>query len=55
MFAFGALTREDFHAQSDIDLVVDFEEKDPFKYTDLYFAFKQQLESVLDKPIDLFY
>lgn len=53
LFAFGSVTREDFHTQSDIDLVVDFEEKDPFKYTDLYFAFKQQLESVLDKPIDL--
>ena len=35
-FAFGSVTREYFNELSDIDLVVDFDEKYPFKYTDLY-------------------
>jgi predicted nucleotidyltransferase len=34
---FGSATREDFDDDSDIDFSVDFNEKDPFKYTDLYF------------------
>ena len=29
--AFGSVTREDFNDQSDIDLLVDFEEEDPYK------------------------
>lgn len=36
LFAFGSVTREDFNESSDIDLVVDIDEKDPFKYTDLF-------------------
>jgi hypothetical protein len=34
LFAFGSVTRDDFKADSDIDLVVDFDEKDPFIYWD---------------------
>lgn len=51
--AFGSVTREDFNEQSDIDFVVDFEEKDPFCYTDLYFNLKESLEKLLQRPIDL--
>ena len=32
LFAFGSVTRDDFNDDSDIDLVVDFEESDPFLY-----------------------
>ena len=53
LYAFGSVTREDFNEQSDIDLVVDFEEKDPFKYTDLYFNLKTKLEELLKRHIDL--
>ncbi len=51
--AFGSVTREDFDEQSDIDFVVDFNEKDPFRYTDLYFNLKESLEKLLQRPIDL--
>jgi uncharacterized protein len=51
--AFGSVTREDFDEQSDIDLVVDFEEKDPHNYTDLYFQFKTNLEALLKRQVDL--
>ncbi|WP_335966331.1 nucleotidyltransferase domain-containing protein [Galbibacter sp. PAP.153] len=52
-FAFGSVTREDFNEDSDIDFVVDFEENDPFKYTDLYFQLKEKLEELLKRQIDL--
>lgn len=53
LFAFGSVTRDDFIESSDIDLVVDFDEKDPFKYTDLYFDLKSKLEEILNRQIDL--
>ncbi len=53
LFAFGSVTREDFNESSDIDLVVYFDEKDPFKYTDLYFNLKSKLEAILKRQVDL--
>ena len=53
LFAFGSITRDDFNDHSDIDLVVDFNENDPFKYTDLYFNLKRNLEAILKRQIDL--
>ncbi|SCY14079.1 hypothetical protein SAMN05192588_1347 [Nonlabens sp. Hel1_33_55] len=50
---FGSATREDFDADSDIDFSVDFNEKDPFIYTDLYFNLKEKLENLLQRQIDL--
>lgn len=51
--AFGSVTREDFRSDSDIDFVVDFDENDPFIYTDLYFQLKEKLEKLLKRQIDL--
>uniref|UniRef100_UPI004047EA90 nucleotidyltransferase family protein n=1 Tax=Roseivirga sp. TaxID=1964215 RepID=UPI004047EA90 len=51
--AFGSVTREDFNDKSDIDLLVDFEEEDPYKYTDLYFNLKTKLEHLLKRNVDL--
>lgn len=51
--AFGSVTREDFRDDSDIDFIVDFDENDPFKYTDLYFQLKENLEELLKRKIDL--
>tara|TARA_R110000868_G_scaffold83605_8_gene235841 strand:- start:366 stop:668 length:303 start_codon:yes stop_codon:yes gene_type:complete len=51
--AFGSVTREDFNDDSDIDFVVDFDENDPFEYTDLYFQLKENLEKLLKRQIDL--
>jgi predicted nucleotidyltransferase len=53
LYAFGSVTRDDFNELSDIDLVVDFEEKDPFRYTDLYFNLKFKLETLLKRQVDL--
>ncbi|MET4080673.1 putative nucleotidyltransferase [Pedobacter sp. UYP30] len=51
--AFGSVTREDYSEDSDIDFVVDFDVNDPFEYTDLYFQFKEHLENLLKRRIDL--
>ena len=51
--AFGSVTREDFNENSDIDFIVDFDENDPFEYTDLYFQLKENLEQLLKRQIDL--
>lgn len=53
LYAFGSVVRHDFNIDSDIDLVVDFNEKDPFTYTDLYFNLKSKLEELLNRQIDL--
>ena len=53
LFAFGSVTRDDYNTSSDIDLVVDFDENDPFKYADLYFNLKTRLEDILKKQVDL--
>jgi predicted nucleotidyltransferase len=33
--------------------VVDIDEKDPFKYTDIYFNLKSKLEEILKHQVDL--
>ena len=53
LFAFGSVTRDDFNDKSDIDLVVDFDEMDPFIYSDLYLNLKSKLEELLKRQVDL--
>jgi predicted nucleotidyltransferase len=50
---FGSVLTDNFSSDSDIDFVVDFDEKDPFIYTDLYFQLKEKLEQILNRQIDL--
>ena len=51
--AFGSVLTAEFSPNSDIDFVVDFNENDPIKYTDLYFELKERLEQILKRQIDL--
>lgn len=53
LFAFGSVVRDDFNTNSDVDLVVDIDEKDPFIYTDIYFNLKSKLEEILKRHVDL--
>jgi uncharacterized protein len=50
---FGSVLTDNFSSNSDIDFVVDFDENDPIKYTDLYFQLKDKLEQILKRQIDL--
>lgn len=49
LFAFGSVLRDDFHLGSDIDLIVDIDEKDPLTYSDNYFNPKFQLEKLFQR------
>jgi predicted nucleotidyltransferase len=53
LFAFGSVVSNKFNSESDVDLVVDIDSKDPIIYTDNYFALKFQLENILNRNIDL--
>jgi predicted nucleotidyltransferase len=53
LFAFGSVLTEDFKIESDIDLIVDIDEKDPLSYSDSYFNLKFQLEQLFQRKVDL--
>jgi uncharacterized protein len=53
LFAFGSVTNDSFHAESDIDLIVEIEDIDPLSYSDHYFDLKFKLEDLLNRQIDL--
>ena len=53
LFAIGSVVRNDFRAESDIDLIVDFDNMNIEQYADNYFSLKFSLQEVLKKPIDL--
>ena len=53
LFAFGSVTNPNFNDSSDIDLLIEIKEKDPFSYADNYFNTKFQIENLLKRKIDL--
>ena len=53
LFVFGSVLTDRFNGDSDIDLIVDIDEKDPISYSDYYFNLKVQLESLFKRQIDL--
>ncbi|MDR1881149.1 MAG: nucleotidyltransferase domain-containing protein [Tannerellaceae bacterium] len=53
LYAFGSVLTERFNADSDVDLVVDFEDIPVEVYADNYFDFKFSLEDMLKRRIDL--
>ena len=53
LYAFGSVLNDKFNEESDIDLVVDFQQLDVLEYADNYFNLKFSLEEILKRPIDL--
>lgn len=53
LYAFGSVLNDKFNANSDVDLIVDFEPLDLSQYADNYFDFKFALEDTLRRRIDL--
>lgn len=53
LYAFGSVLNENFNSESDIDLIVDFENLPVDDYADNYFDFKFSLENLIKRPIDL--
>jgi len=53
LYAFGSVLRNDFNESSDVDLIIDFNTRDPFKYAEKYYSFKSSIEALLNRNIDL--
>jgi predicted nucleotidyltransferase len=52
--AFGSAVRADFDlATSDLDFLVEFDQRSPGRYADAYFALKESLEALFGRPVDL--
>jgi hypothetical protein len=51
---FGSAVTEDFDPKrSDIDLLVEFDMKAPLRALEQYFGFKEALEALFGRPVDL--
>ncbi len=53
LFVFGSVLTKKFNKQSDVDLIVDFEDVDLYMYADNYFNLKTALEEVFHRDVDL--
>lgn len=53
LYAFGSVLRADFSAESDIDLLVRFDDVNLLHYADNYFSLKFSLEDIFSRKIDL--
>jgi predicted nucleotidyltransferase len=53
LHAFGSVLTPAFNAQSDIDLIVSFNDIELAEYADNYFDFKFSLEDLFNRPVDL--
>lgn len=53
LFLFGSVLTDKFNSKSDIDLLVQFENIDLQEYFDNYMDFKESLENLLGRSVDL--
>ncbi len=53
IYVFGSILTDQFNQDSDIDFLVRFTNVEPLDYFDNYMDFKESLESLLSRNIDL--
>jgi len=53
LYAFGSVLTNKFNRESDVDLIVDFNDIPVEDYADNYFDFKFSLQDIFNRPIDL--
>jgi len=53
LYIFGSLLTDKFNEYSDIDLIVQFDQIDILEYFDNYMDFKEKLEILVGRPVDL--
>ena len=53
LYIFGSILTSKFNKDSDIDMLVQFDKIDILEYADNYFDFKEKLEKLLGREIDL--
>ena len=50
---FGSVTGDSFGADSDVDVIIDFDDSDEQNYFDCYFNLKADLEAYWNRTVDL--
>ncbi len=53
LYIFGSILNQKFNNASDIDFLVQFESIDILDYFDNYMDFREKLEDLLGRPVDL--
>ena len=53
LYAFGSILTNKFNNKSDIDLLVQFASVDLKDYFDNYMNFKEKVESLFNRPVDI--
>lgn len=53
LYAFGSVLTPKFNADSDVDLLVDFNTIAPEDYLDNYCSLKESLENIFQREVDL--
>jgi len=53
LYIFGSILTSKFNKDSDIDMLVQFDKIDILEYADNYFDFKEKLEKLLGREVDL--
>ena len=53
LYVFGSVINDRFKVESDIDLLVSFQDMDLSQYADNYFDLKQSLENIFHRQVDL--
>lgn len=54
LYAFGSALRDDFRpGESDVDLLVEFEPRDPYAPAEAYFDMLEELRELIGGPVDL--
>lgn len=53
LYAFGSVLTGKFGKDSDVDLIVKFDDMPVERYADNYFDFKFSLQDIFDRPVDL--
>ena len=53
LYVFGSVLDDSFNRESDIDLLVSFQNIPLENYADNYFDLKFELEKIFDRPVDL--
>jgi uncharacterized protein len=53
LYLFGSILTEKFNAESDIDMLIQFATVDLKDYFDNYMDFKEKVELLFNRPVDL--
>lgn len=53
LFAFGSVCTDKFNEESDVDLLITFNNMDYGDYADTYFDLAEKFEKIFQRPVDL--